>query len=359
MDQELISLEEASRILSVPIETLLRWNEFNILKPTITSTGKVGYRAVQINQFLSIQNLPVKPKTIYPEMTSIANSKTKTSSISPLIALFVSLFSTLAVSQLLMSKIIPDSSNHSVSTIAANIDNESPRPETMIDPTVINSLPSNNITFSQVAKYPSDKNESDTVFDNGGNIKGEMADSNILASAVTPIGIKQSENLIMQTSLSNILLVLMAMFLLSIPLTLRHKSNNVLSYSSAENNSQKVLEINQKTDGTVVICCLGQEYKISKPELDSESDQFIEKILKLVTPGLKEIEYDSSQDSEYSITAPLSKLVTRLGFVGIKRDLFFPRTSKNRVYFRKYLTKEDLNSMGLNIDQLSRVFFNS
>jgi hypothetical protein len=79
----------------------------------------------------------------------------------------------------------------------------------------------------------------------------------------------------------------------------------------------------------------------------------------LVTPDVKEIDYDAIKDREIRLSAPLSKLVTRLGFVGIKRDLFFPRTSKNRVLFRRYLTQKDLTSMNLSIGQISGEFLSS
>jgi hypothetical protein len=79
----------------------------------------------------------------------------------------------------------------------------------------------------------------------------------------------------------------------------------------------------------------------------------------LVRDNVKEIDYDSYNDTEIRLNAPLSKLVTRLGFVGIKRDLFFPRTSKNRVLFRKYLTEKDLTSMNLTTEQISSEFLNN
>jgi hypothetical protein len=78
--------------------------------------------------------------------------------------------------------------------------------------------------------------------------------------------------------------------------------------------------------------------------------------MKLAAPGVKEIDYDTLGDEEVRFNASLSKLVTRLGFVGIKRDLFFPRTSKNRVLFRRYITQEDLTSMNLTADQILNEF---
>lgn len=115
---------------------------------------------------------------------------------------------------------------------------------------------------------------------------------------------------------------------------------------------EKVMEIAQKTDGTVVLIVLGREYKISKPEMNSESDRFIEQLMSLTYPDKKEIEYNAFRNPESSFATPLSRLVTRLGFVGIKRDLFFPRTSKTEVLFRKYVTSTDLVQMNLTIDQV-------
>ncbi|HYK08957.1 MAG TPA: hypothetical protein VEW42_05655, partial [Candidatus Eisenbacteria bacterium] len=53
--QKLISLHDASQILGVSTDVLLNWNEHQILKPTITQSGEIGYTQTQINQFLKIQ----------------------------------------------------------------------------------------------------------------------------------------------------------------------------------------------------------------------------------------------------------------------------------------------------------------
>ncbi|MBI2611747.1 hypothetical protein HYW54_03310 [Candidatus Gottesmanbacteria bacterium] len=119
-----------------------------------------------------------------------------------------------------------------------------------------------------------------------------------------------------------------------------------------EANSKMVLEVDQNIDGTVVINFQGKLYKISKPEFDSESDQLIERLMDLVQPDTKEIEYDGLKDEQLKLSTPLSRLVTRLGFVGLKRDLFFPRTSKQRVYFRRYLTHNDLVVMNITTEQI-------
>src|SRR3989344_2811667 len=53
--QKLLNIQQVAVMLSVPVETLLLWNDHNILKPTITLSGEVGYGEEQINQFLAIQ----------------------------------------------------------------------------------------------------------------------------------------------------------------------------------------------------------------------------------------------------------------------------------------------------------------
>src|SRR6185437_9647412 len=51
----LLSLQEAALKLGVSIDVLLSWNEQHILKPTITSTGEIGYEPTQIENFLNAQ----------------------------------------------------------------------------------------------------------------------------------------------------------------------------------------------------------------------------------------------------------------------------------------------------------------
>src|SRR5512135_405224 len=50
-----VGLKQASQILKVSVETLLEWNNNNILKPIITKEGEVGYKRDQLDKFLSIQ----------------------------------------------------------------------------------------------------------------------------------------------------------------------------------------------------------------------------------------------------------------------------------------------------------------
>ena len=205
-----------------------------------------------------------------------------------------------------------------------------------------------------------------SVFDSHGNIKGKTTNTDLLATTLGINGMIQNDSSIKQVVNLNIPLAILTLSLMSLLFVFRKR----LAYSSKkpaalgidphnfidDTNAEKILEVNQKTDGTVVVSFQGKEYKICKPELDSESDQFIERLMGLITPNAKEIDYDTFNDGEIRLSAPLSKLVTRLGFVGIKRDLFFPRTSKNRVLFRRYLTENDLVSMHLTTEQITNEF---
>jgi DNA-binding transcriptional MerR regulator len=55
--RKLLTLKDAAQLLGVSIDSLIQWNDFNILKPTITLNGEVGYTQDQIDKFISIQNL--------------------------------------------------------------------------------------------------------------------------------------------------------------------------------------------------------------------------------------------------------------------------------------------------------------
>src|SRR6266480_243436 len=67
--QNLLTLKQAAEKLQVPVETLLLWNQNNILKPTITPDGQVGYAPEQINQFLTIRQLIQTPTQVQPGLT--------------------------------------------------------------------------------------------------------------------------------------------------------------------------------------------------------------------------------------------------------------------------------------------------
>lgn len=444
--EQLLTLQQAAQRLAVSIDVLLQWNEHNILKPTITPTGEVGYREEQIDKFLGIrqsaQSVPQTNQipTIKHEPTvnsylqkdygnlrhttfessNFPRTGNKYFSIGPTsavltlsIALVIILVTqpakikffvdevnnmgTVLASQI--SKLNISGSTASTSPIQLknpiasdkNLNNEG---QTVLENklatlnAIFGKKPAKNptallgasthavntntgITSFASSTVPADSNQTtNSVFDNGGNIKGKTTNADLLATTLGVNGIIQNNSSIGQVINLNIPLAFLTFGLLSLLFVFKKR----LAYSTkkpvgnalgidphnfiSDIPEEKILEVNQKTDGTVVLCFKGKEYKICKPELDSESDQFIERLMGLVSTGIKEIDYDSFTDEEIRFSAPLSKLVTRLGFVGIKRDLFFPRTSKNRVLFRRYLTEQDLISMNLTTDQVANEFLN-
>ena len=89
-----IPLKEAANVLSVTVNTLLDWNDNNILKPIISADGRIGYSNEQIEKFLEVQNklqeingnskqsAPFKElDTKYPEVKSIPTSKVNSDQI--------------------------------------------------------------------------------------------------------------------------------------------------------------------------------------------------------------------------------------------------------------------------------------
>jgi hypothetical protein len=356
METGIISLEEASKILSVPVETLLRWNEYNILKPTITATGGVGYRKEQIDQFVSIQKISQVP--ILADTSSV-----KPNRYAAVLALVLSFVSTVVVAQaFLISFQHTDGAENTVADVGVlskpDLSRSTPAPlpiplKNIIDSKLVSDLSNSNVSYSQIANFEPSKETTDTVFDNGGNIKGDAVNTNVSESTIPVGGLVQSSSPAPQNAYPNIFLIVVAIGLLSLPFVFKSQPKIVVTRSENAGDDEKILELSQKADGAIVLSFMGRECRVSKPELDSESDQFIERLLGLVTPGIKEIDYDASKDGQANLSAPLSKLVTRLGFVGIKRDLFFPRTSKNRVLFRRYLTQEDLAAMNISIGQLT------
>lgn len=230
-------------------------------------------------------------------------------------------------------------------------------------------------TSESSSKYNNKSDTLNNVFDTEGNIKVSKEDPSekeLLATALGTSGLTRSQDLVRQNSntAGAITFIILGLILIYFIYSSKRQllptsgSYNQLALQPVSFNTQndleweKILEVDQKTDGSVVIIFHGKEYRLSKPELDSESDKFIERLMQLTNSGIKEIEYDALSDNILVLNTPLSKIVTRLGFVGIKRDLFFPRTSKSRVLFRKYLTLDDLFSMNMTIEDLSNKFSN-
>ncbi|HUQ84932.1 MAG TPA: hypothetical protein VM077_01285 [Candidatus Limnocylindrales bacterium] len=456
----LLTLKQASERLGVTPDILLNLNEYNILKPSITLSGEIGYSQEQIINFLAIQQLsaqrvmpgvpsernqqqieiaPLKPavhnisvqtniqanthslnltdadanvmnatRNTVPDTNKKIRSFLKISSLSFLF--FLSLFAFFIraddvrvskESELHGSIISPspaqhqnrivafdNPSNEKINDLNENIaplnqvfeggstnDNankeianntEIPLPDAAQESNS-KSAKSDLVDFASKPSCPScmpEDKEVKSVFDDNGNIKGEQPkQTNLLAA--TSIGttrIDQVDNQAGPKTNPIVFLGISLIGLLSMMFIFRNQIALAMNKSGSANplpNSyiasskpQKILEVSQKTDGTVVLHILGKEHKISKPELDSESDQFITRLMELAQDNIKEIDYDTLTDETIRFNAPLSKLVTRLGFVGIKRDLFFPRTSKNKVLLRKYVTEQDLIAMSLTTEQI-------
>lgn len=442
--EKLLTLKEASHKLNVPVETLLSWNEHNILKPTITADGAVGYTERQLEQFsATIQKViqhahptvtqhtaPVVQRTLpvekpaqlsLPEDSSDEESIKQFSSKSiisfaVILILLTLIFtqdnqtassssieekqplrnvlgmhtSTFNLSEKLLSG-LPIQLTHQPSekelekeqaanafrqkTIASILYASKPavsegsyKTSTSTAKQTPNYRPNSTIavntnSYAATALFQSSQDEGSAI-DEHGNIRGN-AEEETLAMVVGNIDEQIKTNSLKQSSThatNQLLLIFLGMFAMFFgiqkQLAFTHRGGKKITHASpvyiepAAMIDEKVLEVDQKTDGTVVLYVNGSEYKISKPEMNSESDQFIEKLMGLTQPNLKEIEYDTALPSAIKFATPLSRLVTRLGFVGIKRDLFFPRTSKTSVLFRRYLTKQDLIDMNITLDHI-------
>jgi hypothetical protein len=441
--QKLISLKDAAQILAVSVEVLLEWNEHNILKPTITTQGNIGYTQTQLDQFITIRQLslqaPSQSNTTqleadYPKV--IKNSEDNSSYLpkafiflaSLSIALTIILFpspdiktSKLKLSENVLAALpIKLSSEASGEKIFQNI-GESIIKEKLTVPSLYETkrdgqwhgmgqtehaagsdktllseaegsqaqqatatphlnesakdIPVEDIDFSNSfasVAFPdtceSCMTDEESPIDERGQIKGEAKtdlyaiiegiDGMIKSGSTNQPPLRDS---LINTNITNQIIILIIgslaiLFMFQKQFAYPDKKSQPgpidRQPNQANNVSQKILEIDQKTDGTVVLLLQGTEHKISKPEMNSESDRFIEKLMELTKSGRKEIEYDMLRADEIRFSTPLSRLVTRLGFVGIKRDLFFPRTSKTGVLFRKYLTESDLSRMNLTTGQI-------
>jgi hypothetical protein len=409
--RKLLTLKQAAQELEVSIDDLLQWNEFNILKPTITLSGEVGYTQEQIDKFSIINKRKVAPtlqalpqiddssisKGSYGESEISKYSQTSDKFFSmKLISPFLAIIVLLIIVATQQGKQISLKGINDAKTVLASQTNslhspESTSPLVQIKAGIFSNTVSgsraafapaklaesadaktpaggmtglSNISYSEIANFPKDTDTAGNLFDNGGNIKGEAVGSSVLGMAVGTVGGAQNGGLLRPIADSNLLLTILGLGLLYVIFILRKQlvysaklsANVVMPRNFLDNIEKKVLEVNQKTDGTVALYFQGREHKLCKPDLDSESDQFIERLMELAAPGVKEIDYDTVNDEEIRFNASLSKLVTRLGFVGIKRDLFFPRTSKSRVLFRRYITEQDLISMNLTDQDFKQIF---
>ena len=240
-------------------------------------------------------------------------------------------------------------SNKSATTTASVDDKATTTPVLGFDSTTnvqidndTNPVNINNGAITSRASRPNSRDTKETVFDENGNIKGETIVTNLFPSTLGMTGAVQSDRPQKRSTSQNIMITFLALGTLTVlyifknsPALFAGKTNANSTSTPGTDHEQKILEIDQKTDGTVVLNFLGKEHKVSKPELNSETDRFIERLMGLTKENVKKIQYDILKDEKIRLDAPLSKLVTRLGFVGVKRDLFFPRTSKNKILFRK------------------------
>jgi DNA-binding transcriptional MerR regulator len=459
--QKFVTLKEAADKLQVSIDTLLSWNHHNILKPTITQSGEIGYTQEQIDQFLTIRKLtmeakPAEAKPIAqaqpahpqapltaPVPASITHDYAFMKShgfqqITPRRSKFPSrlgvsfavgtLVLSLAVLSLRQGFTFPSGTKQTQGIAYNNESAPSTQTSTMklpgqtiatrvswndegaVEKTLqnigelifkeklvapalyattsnktaddkqimavvtpkqkinragtdiqVNEEAVTNSYASTVAfEAPTDET---SAIDARGNIKGEATIDTLtmlMGDIEDMVGSNSFKHANNDTTNQLVILVLSALgifFVFQKQFAYAGKkshSTNEPYAMPAVLPTQKILEVDQKTDGTVVLLFLGKEHKISKPEMNSESDQFIERLMTLSQPNTKEFEYDYDilTNEKGRFATPLSRLVTRLGFVGVKRDMFFPRTAKNSVLFRRYLTRDDLTDMNLTIEQI-------
>lgn len=413
-NETLLTQTQAAEKLAVSIDTLSSWKNGKILTPILTLNGNDFYSAQQIEFFLKITQLvesdkinpkqsdgiqdvqavenkpeesltPIYPSSARKNYSTFLSSKNFVIPAGAFlgILLFVLVFAAGTTikgnSQLsaagkgkVLSAQATKPSNSELSsdeTAQTVLTSKSLRnTETLHTQAQEQSTPSlpeggaNVATqdISTLASYVSqttDNSNSNLVFDNNGKIKGDVTET--IATTLGGIGSFNSASS-SNSALAN-MIILFAGTLLSLALFYpkrflltgrnpAHIQHHTSFYPPVA--TEKVIEVNQKADGTIVFNLHDKEYKVSKPELYSESDQFIERLMEMTKPDIKEIDYVALNDEKIELTTPLSRLVTRLGFVGVKRDLFFPRTSKDRVFFRKYVTSQDLEDMDLTTDQI-------
>lgn len=410
--QNLLTLQEAALKLDVPVEVLLKWNEFDILTPKITLDGKIGYTQEQINQFLTIKQATSGQRPAFQDHSEAYHSPSlsaSTSHISPKMFLTsVSLCALLGVVLFTLqprfsdtltgfetgyqvnsqtrvlgsqtsqdpltqpiafvtpSKLQDGKTNQQSNAFAKNIFATptpfaaksqkigsptklvaSLQPQTTPQPTIGQAVQTTYANTQQVGPSAAPH----ASFDENGNITGDRIKSNTLAAI---IGTGMTDTFTASQTTTNVTNQIIFLFVGSFGalfMLLFRKRKPALSPAFQAIQSQptpleKIMEVKQKMDGTVVLAWDGKEYKVSKPEMDSDSDKFIEQIMHSMQSGMKEMEYENTTDTT-RFSAPLSRIVTRLGFVGNKRNLFFPRTSKHRVLFRKYITEADLKSLNI------------
>ncbi len=412
-NETLLTQAEAAQKLAVSVDTLSSWKNGKILTPILTINDEDFYSAQQVDFFLKItqlvesdkinpkqsdanqevqtfENKPEEPPALtssgsaYKTYFSLLSSKNFVIPAGAFlgILLFVLVFAAstpkgnsqintagkekvLSAQTTKASTTEPSSDEVAQTVLTSKSLQNTETLHTQAQEQSTPSLPEGGTNvatqdISTLASYVSqttDNSDSNLVFDNNGKIKGDVKET--IATTLGGIGSFNSAYS-SSSSLAN-MIILFAGTLLSLALFYpkrfiltgkhpAHVQHHTSFYPPVA--TEKVIEVNQKADGTIVFNLHDKEYKISKPELHSESDQFIERLMEMTKPDVKEIDYVALNDEKIELTTPLSRLVTRLGFVGVKRDLFFPRTSKDRVFFRKYVTSQDLEDMDLTTDQI-------
>jgi hypothetical protein len=447
------TLKQAASVLEVTVDVLLEWNESNILKPTITQDGKIGYTQQQIDKFIAISNLnedintnnipasnedkavpfplanqytPLPSNSVdnslrvgisdnlhtdmLPKHTTKSNKLRSFALVIAFLAISTSLIVVLAKQQgdtfLQSLDFYPTQMEDGIgkaSLVQINsVDHLNPDPSLSVradkgsfknvdmntsgnsfsalnavytestatiggtkhNVQKVSSVGTNPATaagnFTSVNNYASRPNTQNTS-----ELLGEDAppDGNIAINLMpSTLDVKDFQDASVNSGRRDVIFIAFALGIFTLIYAYRGRASFAGTYSGTstsvphnyinEIKKQIVFELDQKTDGTVAVYYKGNEYKVSKPELYSETDRFIERLMSLTKDDYKKIRYDILKDEKLNLNAPLSKLVTRLGFVGVKRDLFFPRTSKNKVLFRKFITKEDLVSMGATTDEV-------
>ncbi len=418
---KLLSLQETARRLGVSVETLLDWNEHDILIPTISKNGTIGYPHRQIDYFQEIQkslqhidldSVPLPAVKEHPAEIYTTALVTNTESFpqrnhSPF-GMYVTLCIVGVAGALLLSQgsqvallfnqftNVKPQKNTEASILGAQTSklefNADDKLSTSVDLGNDRTRDKNlqnagkNISFTFLSQSKSNRTNTSTPQNQAptetlaalektigqANTPSQIASARDFiktsdASTLSPLGTTSDglridlgslagknaiKNDTMATTVGVGILGIM-FFVLQSQLAIfgKRPQRSIFQSETKISHAQKIIEIEQKMDGSVVAVFQGKEYKISKPELYSDSDQLIERLMEL-TLDKKEIEYDSFTDARLRLSTPLSRIVTRLNFVGLKRDLFFPRTSKNRVLFRRYITYQDLMTMNLTINDV-------
>ncbi|MGE5042204.1 MAG: hypothetical protein ACM3IJ_04860 [Candidatus Levyibacteriota bacterium] len=387
-EKKLLTQTQAAEKLAVSLMLLESWNTSNVLSPEQIIDGQNYYSEEQISLFLKIRQLSHDQKIAQEqkEQEEQATAPVSTPKAAPGKRHFFPLYSSYAVVLVILlisafalapkpedktadvasaRQEIADAATASTNALKNNLANQRLGTQTTAlqeTPTPFLVAEKANVHAEDVTTLASvaQSNNTENVID-GGKIKGNANET--LATTLGGVESMAGADTIQQVSVNPISgMVILTAGLLSVVLLfpkryafagLSPKGGDVPSPKNiAVIPSERVIEVNQKTDGTIILDLSGKEYKISKPELYSESDQFFGRLMELIGPGTKEIDYVLASDNKISLSTPLSRLATRLGFVGIKRDLFFPRTSKDRVLFRKYLTAQDLVDMNINEQQV-------